>query len=203
MTSFEETKQLLEDSAFYYIICTNMEGRYTYVNNRYRKVFEPIHGPVVGACYEITMHPEDMKVCEEVAFKCFAHPGSTFPTTIRKHDGKGGYVITQWEYKAMWDEANQPAGIFCLGYDITDYMASHEQLRQAQSVLSRREQVLREVAFNQSHVIRRPLANILGLAGILEKMELDQNLRNICRMLIESSKELDTVIKETSGRIYK
>lgn len=203
MASFEETKQLLEHSTFYYIISTNMESRYTYVNNCYRKTFEPIHGPIVGERYEMTMHPDDTKVCEEVALKCFANPESTFPATIRKHDGKGGYAITQWEYKAMWDEAGQPAGIFCLGHDITAYMASYEELKHAQSLISQKESILREIAFNQSHVIRRPLANIIGLTKVLEKMKIDQNLRNICEMLLASSRQLDEVIKETADKTLR
>ncbi|MEJ8803457.1 histidine kinase dimerization/phospho-acceptor domain-containing protein [Pontibacter sp. H249] len=193
MTSFEETKRLLEDSTFYYIITTNMEGKYTYVNNCYNKAFKHIYGTILGQPYEMTMHPDDTKVCEEVAVKCFTNPDSTFPATIRKHDGKGGYLITQWEYKALLDVHGNPAGMFCLGYDITDYTVYHEQLKDAQSLL-------KEIAFYQSHVLRRPLANIMGLAKILERMELDQNLRNICEMIIESSQQLDAVIKEAAAK---
>ncbi|MCC9169028.1 hypothetical protein [Pontibacter harenae] len=111
-TYFEETKKLVENSTFFYIITTNMEGKYTYVNGHYKQAFEEIHGPVVGQPYQITMHPDDTKVCEEVSIKCFANPDQVYPATIRKHDGKGGYVITQWEYKAMFNQNNEPAGVF-------------------------------------------------------------------------------------------
>jgi len=200
MNTFEETKALLNDSTFYYIICTNMEGRYTYINNHYKNKFEPIHGPIVGEPYQITMHSDDTKVCEEVAAKCFINPDQVYPATIRKHDGKGGYVITQWEYKALFDDNNQPAGMFCLGHDITQYVLQYEQLNSAQTELDRKKEILQEIAFNQSHVVRRPLANILGLTMILEKMEMDQNLRNICDMLIDSSKQLDDVVKATVAK---
>ncbi|WP_439882325.1 hypothetical protein ACSX1A_03990 [Pontibacter sp. MBLB2868] len=202
MTNFEETKKLLEDSTFYYVIATSMDGNYSYVNNCYSKAFDHIHGPVVGKPYWITMHADDTKVCEEVAVKCFANPESTFPATIRKHDGKGGYIITQWEYKALFDEANQPAGMFCLGYDITAYVAYDEQLRSVRSQLSQKESVLREISFHQSHIIRRPLANIMGLAKVLDRMELDQNLKNICNMLVESSLQLDKAIREAAEKNF-
>ena len=191
MTGFEETKKLLENSTFYYIITTNMEGRYTYVNNCYNKAFQDIHGCIVGQPYQVTMHPDDTRVCAEVSAKCFEEPERTFPATIRKHDGRGGYLITQWEYKAILDDQGIPAGVFCLGYDITDYTAYHEQLQDAKSLL-------KEIAFYQSHVVRRPLANIMGLAKVLEQMSLDQNLKNICNMLIESSQQLDAAIKEAA-----
>ncbi|MCC9138321.1 PAS domain S-box protein [Pontibacter silvestris] len=202
MTTFEETKKLLEHSTFYYIIVTNMEGKYSYVSNSYKESFGRIHGPIEGQSYEITMHPDDTKVCEEVSVKCFNNPDKVFPATIRKHDGKGGYVFTQWEYKAMFDENNQPSGIFCLGFDITDYMSYHDQLKDVQSLLDQKEKVLKEIAHTQSHVIRRPLANIMGLSMILAKMEIDQNLKNVCDMIIESSRQLDNVIKATADKTY-
>ncbi|MFD1188698.1 PAS domain-containing protein, partial [Pontibacter rugosus] len=197
-----ETKALLDNSTFYYIITTNMEGKYTYVNNCYRRTFERIHGPIVGERYEITIHPDDVRICEEVSFKCFSNPESTFPATIRKHDGRGGFVITQWEYKAMFDEQGNPEGIFCLGHDITDYMDYHDQLKNAQSLISQKQNVLREIVFYQSHVIRKPLANIMGLTKVLERMELDQNLKNICEMVVESSRQLDEVIRQAADKAY-
>lgn len=199
---FEETKELLNASSFYYIIQTNMEGRYAYVNDHYRKAFSPIHGPLIGQPYDVTMHPEDTKVCFEVATKCFANPNSTFPATIRKHDGKGGYVITQWEYKALFDEAGQPAGVFCLGYDVTEYMGNYTKLQEIQDELAVKDDILREIAFSQSHVIRKPLANIMGLVSVLSKMKLDQNLQNLFSMLLASCQELDNVIRETVAKSH-
>lgn len=202
MTTFEETKNLLEDSHFYYIISTNMEGRYTYVNNHYKETFEYIYGPIVGERYEMTMHTDDTKICEEVAAKCFSYPDKTFPATIRKHDGQGGYIITQWEYKAILDDINQPAGMFCIGHDITKYMTQYEQLVDAQSEIEYKNEIIGEIAWNQSHVVRSPLSNILGLIMVLEKMDMDQNLRNICQMLTESSKQLDEVIRANVVKTY-
>ena len=202
MLTFEETKALLNDSNFYYIISTNMNGRYSYINNHYRNTFGPIYGPIVGEPYQMTMHPDDTKVCEEVAAKCFANPDKIYPATIRKHDGKGGYIITQWEYKAIFDNNMEPAGIFCLGHDITQFVQQYEQLTDAQSEIDKKNGIIKEIAFNQAHLVRSPLANILGLTMVLEKMELDQNLKNICSMLIESSRKLDEVIKETLNKTY-
>jgi PAS domain S-box-containing protein len=200
MNTFEETKRLLENSHFYYIVTTNMEGRYSYVNNHYKESFGPIYGPIEGQPYQITMHPDDKGICEEVAQQCFAHPERTFPATIRKHDGQGGYIITQWEYKALWDENQQPAGIFCLGYDITSHISQREQLKNAQSEVAQKEGILKEIAWSQSHLVRGPLSSIMGLCMVLEKMEMDQNLKNIFRMLLESSQQLDEVVKDNIAK---
>ena len=202
MINFEETKLLLGKSNIFYIIATSMDGNYSYVNNHYEQNFRHIHGEIIGQPYYITMHEHDVKTCQEVGAKCFAHPDKTFPATIRKHDGNGGYVITQWEYKAMLDPQGQPAGIFCLGYDITQYVTDRSDLTKARREIEKKNSILTNIAFDQSHVIRRPLANILGLCLMLQKMDMDQNLRNICEMLFDSSRQLDEAIKMITNKTY-
>ena len=173
-----------------------MDGKYSYINKHYATSFEHLHGKIAGMPYQMTMHPDDTKICEEVAAKCFANPGKMYPATIRKHNGKGGFVITQWEYKAMFTDNNEPEGVFCLGYDITKFVAEQTQLKEAESEIGKQSDILDKIAFQHSHLIRSPLSNILGLADILDKMDIDENVRNICKMIVESSNKLDDVIKE-------
>ncbi|MDB5247097.1 MAG: hypothetical protein JWQ40_1491 [Segetibacter sp.] len=203
MKHFQQTIELLENSNFYYIITTNMAGNYSYVNSHYAKAFSYISNEIVGKPFQITMHPDDIRVCEEVAVKCFANPTQMFPATIRKHDGKGGYVITQWEYRAMYKDNGEREGIFCLGYDITRYVAEQEQLKEAESEIEKKKDILKEIAFQHAHLIRSPLSNIMGLADILDKMEIDENVKNICKMIIESSNQLDLIVREVVGKSYK
>jgi hypothetical protein len=205
-----DTAELLDHSDFYYIVAVNMQGRYSYINEHYSNTFHHIHGEMLGKPYHITMHPDDAKVCEEVSIKCFRQPDKLFPATVRKHDGKGGYVITQWEYKAMLDDNSVPEGIFCLGYDITRFIEERNQLtlsqkdlEETQSTLERKEKILQQIVFHQSHTIRHPVTNILALISILQKMEVDQNLKNIIDMLLESTNQLDDVIKGIVNKAYE
>ncbi len=182
MKQFLPTIRLFENSLFYYIICTGLDGNYSYVNRNYARSFQYVADTLVGKPYHITMHPDDIKVCEETSARCIAHPGSSFPATIRKHDGKGGYIITQWEFIAGFNEANELEGIFCMGHDVTE--------------LGRKNDQLKTIAFQQSHVVRKPLANILGIAYIVSKMETDAGITNLMDMMIQNAEELDAVIKE-------
>lgn len=189
MNEFESTIRLLENSLIYYIICTDTEGNYSYINRNYARTFHYINENFVGEPYYITMHPDDRKTCEEVSHKCIQNPGSTFPATIRKHDGSGGYIITQWEYKAMFDSEHNFAGMFCLGFDITE--------------LDKKKDILKEIAFQQSHLVRAPLSNILGIINILHKMEMDESLKGMIDMLHESSRKLDGVIRQIVDKTYE
>lgn len=189
MKAFLSTIELFAHSSFYYIICTGMDGNYSYVNDNYAHRFNYIADNLIGMPYYITMHPDDMKVCEETAKKCFDHPGRAFAAAIRKHDGKGGYIITQWDYIAGFTETGEPEGIFCMGHDVTE--------------LDKKTERLKQIAFEQSHVVRKPLANILGIADIMSRMEMEESLHNLVDMMIENAEELDTVIREIVNKTHK
>lgn len=207
---FINTIELLDNSGFYYIVAVNMQGVYSYINKHYTDTFKHIHGDMLHKPYHITMHPDDTIVCREVSMKCFENPGKLFPATVRKHDGKGGYVITQWEYVAMFNDDGSPEGIFCLGYDITKFIEERNQLslfeknlEETQTLLEKKDKILQQIIFHQSHIIRHPVTNILGLINILQKMEVDQNLKNIIDMLLESTNQLDSVIKDIVHKAYE
>jgi hypothetical protein len=200
MKSFEEIKKLLHDSSLYYLLSIDMNSNYSYINNRYRAAFDGIHGDLVGQHYSITMHEEDLNVCSRVAEQCFIHPDKVFPAIIRKHDGNGGFVITQWEYKALFDDNNIPTGIFCLGNDITEFMRASIDLENTIESLNDAKLTLDEIAYVQSHVVRKPIANIIGLTNVLETTDnVDAGLKGILTMLKTSAKELDEVIQKMAN----
>lgn len=204
MNHFEETKKLLERSNYFYIITTGMDGNYSYVNPHYAEQFGYIHQKFVGQPYHITIHPDDRETCAEVSSRCFASPGLLFPATIRKHDGTGGYLYTQWEYRAMFEEDGSPAGIFCLGYNITQYVADRIRLEGAMNEIEKKSDLLSTIAFQQSHLVRAPLTNILALSAILEKHTDDRQLLSLCRMIIDSAEKLDhavrTIVESTDSK---
>lgn len=199
MTDFDEIKKLLDNSAMYYLISVGMDSNYSYVNKRYQNVFSNVHGNLVGQHYSVTMHPEDTQVCQTVSELAFAHPGKAFPAVIRKHDGHGGYVTTKWEYKAIFDSNDLPGGMFCIGHDITELIQSSTELKDTRESLTKTQYNLAEINYIQSHVVRKPLANIMGLSILLETMELTPELENIVDMINKSAKELDQVIREIAA----
>lgn len=188
------TKKLLNHSAFYYIICTDLDGNYNYVNQHYANRFKFITSDLVGTPYHITIHPDDISICEEVGEKCHQNPGLLFPAIIRKHDGKGGYIVTQWEFTLII-ENSEPAGIFCLGYDITEFVRAKSEVDSVQKDIETKNGMLNAIAFEQSHIVRAPLANIMGLVSVLKNLNLEPNASSIMTMLEESTNHLDSVIR--------
>ena len=182
MRHFEEIKTLLGESSTYYLISVDMNANYSYLNKHYADNFKPIHGDLIGKHYAITMHPDDLQTCHTVSELAFTYPDSVFPATLRKHDGEGGFIITRWEYKAMFDEHGAPSGVFCLGHDITELMQVSGELDQ--------------IKFSQSHLIRRHVANLMGLGKLIQEATDVEDIKDAARMIAASATNLDEVVRE-------
>ncbi|WCT13419.1 hypothetical protein [Mucilaginibacter jinjuensis] len=193
MHRYNQINNFLETSDFFYTIAIGMDGVYIYVSPNYDRNFSFGKGTLKGQDFSVTLHPQDIRICEEVGPMCFGHPNRLFPATLRKHDGKGGFVVTQWEMQAMLDEQGQPLGIFCIGYNITEFIDTREKLDQAETSLD-------EISFIQSHGVRKPLANIMGISKLLRVADDDAEREKLMNMLDTSANELDQVIKEISNK---
>jgi hypothetical protein len=173
-----------------------MDGNYSYVNGNYAKEFSHINSNFLGQPYYITMHPDDISTCLEVSTECFKHPGKLFTAIIRKHDGEGDYVYTQWEYKAMFDDEKNPVGVFCLGHNITKYIAEQIQLKKVVEENEKKNLIIENIVFQQSHLVRAPLSNLIGLTTVfLDNTLLDTDTTYTCEMILESTRQLDEIIR--------
>jgi len=203
MKSITETIKLLENSNFYYSLIIGMDNRYIYVSPHYSRNFDFLNESLTGKPFYITLHPDDVKICREVGSRCFENPEKLFPATLRKHDGKGGFIFTQWEFKALFEDNGEPYGIFSIGYNITEHITTSNQLENAIIEIESKTNKLNQISYMQSHMVRKPLANILGLANVMNNMEVDHNLNGIKNMMVNSAKELDDVIKSISKEADK
>jgi signal transduction histidine kinase len=193
MNHFLQVNEFLKDSAFFYTIAIGMDSTYTYVSKNYDRNFEFTNGTLLGRHFSVTLHPEDIAICAQVGGQCFRAPGQLFSATLRKHDGQDGFVTTQWEMQAFFDEQGQPEGIFCIGYNITEFVDTRSRLASANSQLS-------DIGFMQSHLVRKPLANIIGLSKLISEELKSEKLSHLCGMLIQSADELDHVVRKISDK---
>ena len=87
-------------------------------------------------------------------------------------------------------------GIFCIGSDVTELITSRKSADMKNHELIEKNQQLDIIAFEQSHLVRASLSNILGLVRILKNLHVDVTLSNIINMIDESANKFDDVIKK-------
>ena len=109
------------NSKSHYLIITDLEGRYIFVNNHFKEKFSFLSENFIGMTVVNSIHPEDLEKCIEATKECISKPGSVVNTTLRKPiDSSGNYLKSNWEFSLFKDKDDLPQGILCLGYDITE-----------------------------------------------------------------------------------
>ena len=128
---------------------------------------------------------EDIQLLEEA----LENRNSIFNKGIYRHRKKNGEII-QVEILSNSFFYNNRDAILVLANDIT--------LR-VQYILAIEEQnkKLQEIAYTQSHIVRAPLARMMGIANLLKDLKLLTEEGNILmNYFIESSNELDSIIRD-------
>jgi PAS domain S-box-containing protein len=116
-----------------------------------------------------------------------AFRGEAF-TTVRKRD-KPGFLYEELSFNPIVDQ-HQVIGVNCFLRDITQQQLQLEQIRS-------QNEKLKEIAWLQSHQVRAPLANMLGLIDCMGP-EADQE---VMERIKKNSQHLDQVIRDMTARI--
>tara|TARA_R110002124_G_scaffold57700_9_gene161479 strand:+ start:39453 stop:42476 length:3024 start_codon:yes stop_codon:yes gene_type:complete len=86
------------------------------------------------------------------------------------------------------------SGAACFAKDITDKVNHIAEIEM-------QNKKLREIAWKQSHVVRAPVARIMGLINLQNSMNYSgDELQEILDYIMDSSKELDRIIRDISDR---
>jgi sigma-B regulation protein RsbU (phosphoserine phosphatase) len=95
-------------------------------------------------------------------------------------------IIDRKRYEIEWKEAKKMA---------------EESLHHAKKTIDENNEQFFQIAMDQSHMIRRPLANMLGLLNILKDVKnLPAEADNLLNLLQLSAEDLDQLIKEVTAK---
>lgn len=112
-----------------------------------------------------------------------------FVSSERKIELGGAWYWFRSEYHPFY-EGKQIVGVAVTLIDITDQKKHELQVQ-------RQNELLKEIAWMQSHQTRQPVATILGLINILDKAQLGEKNLEIIRLLELTTQRLDDVIRDT------
>ncbi len=116
----DQLLRCLIGSPTYYVIRTDLEGRYTYVNPLFQQRFSYLSSDFRGMPFQETIHPGDVETCNQAAIGCITRPGQPIKLAIRKSGPTGDFYWTSWEFTGITDAAGNIAEILCIGHDITE-----------------------------------------------------------------------------------
>ena len=134
------------------------------------------------------IHPEDKERVEEIIQESNSSGKNiNFHYRIIRSDGSVRHIYSYRQIE--FNSQGQPSGAFVVAHDITDEIAQIARLEL-------QDKQLTEIAWLQSHIVRAPLANILGLCQLVDHDTLDPDTSELFSFIYESSGKLDQVIRE-------
>lgn len=79
---------------------------------------------------------------------------------------------------------------------LANYSSLSSSLSLAHKTIDDNKEMFMKIAMNQSHMIRKPVANIIGLISLLNGVQLPEEGKQLIDLLNQSAEELDMLIKE-------
>ena len=159
------------------------------------KAFEKIMGPIPEdlpspdiSWYELVSR-KDQKRVKESLNKALANPEVTKwreEFTIYQHDGKKAYVVD----RAFIIRNNEGKAVRMVGgtLDVTES-------RRMMKAIEAQNKVLKEIAWEQAHIVRAPVARIKGLLDFInDPMNGEVDQKEILKLIKESTYELDEIV---------
>ncbi|WP_158275242.1 PAS domain S-box protein [Pedobacter sp. HMWF019] len=137
------------------------------------------------------IHPEDLDntlyAFKEVIDGMALH---YFENRLIKKDGT--YIWVAWNVTP----ATESGLIFCVGKDITERKNSEQELITLNQKLEYQNKQLKDISWIQSHMVRAPVARILGIVNIIDSGTplFNDELKEMLQFLKNSAQELDEVV---------
>lgn len=116
-----------------YIIRTDLNSNYSYVNNKYITEFSWIHkkSELIGIHSLESIMPYHHQRVQEVVENCFASMNSVFQVEIDKPGKNGGVKTTLWDFICLTDSDGNPSEIQCVGIDISARKIAERELKKS------------------------------------------------------------------------
>ena len=117
-----------------------------------------------------------------------------FATDIGCYAKSGDRFWVHGEFTPLFDDNHHHTGYIAVYNDIS-------WRKQKEDEITRQNDKLKEVAWLSSHEIRRPLANIMGLANVMRVASNMDEKVEIVESINLSAKELDKIVREINSKI--
>lgn len=118
-----ERMRAIIDSQTNYMLRTDLEGNYTYANQKYITDYGWIHGgpdAIMGSNCLPAISAHHQAAVAETVRKCIGKPGTVFQVEMDKPLQDGTLANTIWDFICLTDAQGQPTEMQCLGINITE-----------------------------------------------------------------------------------
>lgn len=129
----EERYRGFYESQTNYVIRTDMQGNYSYVNKKFIEEFGWLYpdGEILGKNSLSSICNYHHQQVHEIVLQSIAAPGNVFKVEIDKPQKNGDVLTTLWDFICIVDAHGNPSEIQCMGIDITEQKKHEKAIAQS------------------------------------------------------------------------
>ncbi|ADY52000.1 PAS sensor protein [Pseudopedobacter saltans DSM 12145] len=184
------------ESDFYYslldklsiVAITDRQGKIVYANDKFCDISKYSREELLGSTHKIVNSGYHSRSFFIDLWKTII-AGEIWRGEIRNKAKDGSYYWVDTFIVPEMDEDNKVRHYYSIRIDITKRKLQEFELL-------KRKVELEEIALMQSHQVRKPVANLLGLIDLFEKQELNDLNKTLYQMMKQSIMELEDSIKD-------
>lgn len=122
-----------------YVIRISIEGKYSYVNNKFQEDFGWIHtdNKIIGKFSLLSIKEYHHERVLEISKKCMENPDQIFQVELDKPAKNGGTRTTLWDFIYLKASQDDPGEIQCIGIDITARVHAEKEIRFQSNLLDK------------------------------------------------------------------
>ncbi|MBL8132416.1 MAG: PAS domain-containing sensor histidine kinase [Anaerolineae bacterium] len=165
----------LVESQTTWVIRTDTQGRFTYMNPAWLRTFGRRYDLSTSISYDQTTLQEDEATARAAGIAILRSPDSPVQVILRKLTADGRLLWTLWELSGIRDETGAVTEVQCIGIDITERHEAErleaERNRLRASLKAEREynNAVQQTIFSLEHDVRSSLGAIAAAKQMLSR----------------------------------
>jgi len=146
-----------------------------------------------GAWWDEKVHPDDAERVKNSVAQVYKNGHGSLQIKYRFRCADGSYKYILDRTYLVTDDLGKPHKMIGSMQDITEI---HNYIE----TIERHNDRLKDIAWTQSHVVRAPLARIMGLIDSLENFEDLDDQAQLLSHILSSARELDGIIRKINSK---
>lgn len=146
-----------------------------------------------GHWWQERIHPEDRERVDIIVAEIYESGQTQLQIEYRFKCADGNYKNILDRSYLVKDACGNPKRIIGSMQDITE-------LRNYIETIEKHNNRLKDIAWTQSHIVRAPLARIMGLIDLLQNDQEVEDVQLLLTNVLSSARELDHIIREISSK---
>lgn len=177
------------------VIITDIDGKITWVNQAFTDITGYSFDEAIGRYISILHGPKTDSETQRQIMEGVQR-GEFCSFEILNYTKSGQEYWVELNLSAIYNERKEIERYIAIQNIITER-------KEKEAKINRQNEILRKIAWVNSHSLRKPIASIISLTNLCKDVKTLDEMKEMQSLIEDCSKELDEIIKEISGKINR